>query len=126
MERLRGIANGGGSALGVALVIRNASGFPVLPGMPAGPGQRRQSEPMEVVLVVEEAPQLMFGLPPWIHIVGAVAETPLANGVSVSPIPFVSGIADARSAIPGGSLVLLDGDQGVVLVNPDAGAVAHY
>jgi hypothetical protein len=81
-------------------------------------------ELIDVVLVVERYAVAAGATVPWGRTVGVVCEQP--DPVYSPGLPVVTGVPDARQAIADDSLVLIDGDRGVVLVDPDLAAIAAF
>lgn len=129
MVRLRGRAFQAGVGLGVAKVMRNSGEFPTPPeGMWERLLRAQRGEPLErldVVLIVTNYRQALQWEIPWANIVGIAAEESETDA-PVSRISAVVGVTGIFEAIQDEELVLLDGDQGVLIVSPTGSAVAAY
>lgn len=135
MLRFMGKPGGGGVALGRAAISRVENGIPLFSPQffekfdAGGEGHHRvdslmSGEPMNVVLVAENA-----AVTEWIQfqnvkVVGLICSQQEKRWGS--KIATVSGVNDLCSSIKEGSLVLVDGDRGVVLVDPDGASLATY
>jgi hypothetical protein len=129
MIRLRGKPFGPGFALGSASVLRASEGIPMLPaGMVAKLARSPRNvpiDPMEVILVAEDYAAAASLSLPWARVVGIVAAR-VDAWVQPSGITAVVGIENLMESVPEGALLLIDGDRGVVLVDPDGTALAAY
>lgn len=127
--RLRGKSLGSGVALGSASVLRAPHGIPLLPARMVAQMARTPADmpidPMEVVLVARDYQVAVSLALPWAKIVGIVAEFADPMGARL-PVPAVIGIEGVLDKIDDESLVLIDGDRGVVMVDPDSVSLAHY
>jgi phosphoenolpyruvate-protein kinase (PTS system EI component) len=82
-------------------------------------------EPMEVVLIAQDYEAAASLAVPWARTVGIIAERALPDAVRLG-VPSVIGVEGVLDKITDETLVLIDGDRGVVLVDPDPTAVATY
>ncbi len=129
MHRLRGRRGAPGMDLGAAMILRSSNGIPMLPARAAEAAARniRNSilDQTDVVIVTKD-PELARGIVlPWARVAGVITEQPQAN-VENRGCPSVSGIANLLEIVADDTLILVDGDRGIVLVDPDAAAVAGY
>jgi hypothetical protein len=129
MVRLRGRALQAGVGLGLAKLIRNSGD---IPSPPESVWQRllraQRGEPLErvdVVLIVTDYRQAVQWDVPWANVVGIAAEKSEVDA-PMNRISAVVGVSGLFDAIQDEELVLLDGDQGVLLINPTGSAVAAY
>ncbi len=131
MARLRGIGLGSGMALGTSATIRQQSGIPLSPEVPASIVQRlasrRDSEKPEIILVVEDFAHAvaLAGTIKWADVVGIVAEK-LAPDTPLPGIKVVSGVLNLMERMEEDLLLLLDASNGVVLIDPDPMEIAQY
>jgi hypothetical protein len=128
MIRLRGTPGGGGAALGTATVLGPPVGIPMLPARLIAEMQRRSRdstfEPIDVVLVADRYAAAAGVTIPWGRIVGIVCEQ--ANSVDSPGLPVVTGVPNLIQAVADDSLLLVDGDRGVVLLDPDSASIAAF
>jgi len=128
MQRLRGIAGNGGSALGTSTVLRPPVGIPMLPARLIMDMQRRPRdsdfEPVDIVLVAERFSLAIGVTVPWGRVVGIVCEQEERSEAGL--IPTVTGVPNLMQAIADDVLLLVDGDRGIVLVEPDSVSVASF
>ena len=128
MQRVKGKAGGGGAALGSSTVLRPPVGIPMVPARLIMEMQRRSRdstfEPVDIVLVAERYSQAVGVTVPWGKIVGIVCQQ--EEAVEQGLIPTVTGVANLLQAVPDDTLLLVDGDRGTVLVEPDSMSVATY
>jgi hypothetical protein len=115
--------------LGTAMIVRSSNGIPMLPARAAEAAARNNRNSIldqtDVVIVTED-PELARGIfLPWARIAGVITEQPQAN-VENRGCPSVSGIANLLEIVADETLILVDGDRGIVLVDPDAAAIAGY
>lgn len=129
MIRLRGKPFGPGFALGSASILRAADGIPMLPaGLVSKLARFPRNmpiEPMEVILVAEDYAAAASLSLPWAKVVG-IAAAHVDPEVQPTGITAVVGIENLMESVPDGALLLIDGDRGVVLVDPDGTALAAY
>ena len=129
MVRLRGKPCFPGVAMGSASIMRAPNGIPLLPnrlisllaktqpGMPV--------EQVDIIVVSKDYETAASLSLPWAHVVGIVAERS-STDIPLSHVPTVIGIPDIFSSVEDDNILLVDGDHGVVLVEPDASAIAAY
>lgn len=129
MLRLRGKPLGGQVSLGSATVLRAPNGIPMLPARLVAQMARARHdepiEPVEVVLVVRDYESASSMALPWARVVGIVAEH-AADDALFGGVPTVTGIEGALEKVDDDALVLIDGERGIVLVDPDGHALAAY
>ncbi len=130
MQELTGTPRNPGIAMAVAIVI-DANGFPNIPddmltlGMKAVKAGRLESDFAEVVVACNSlgiGSAMRF---PGIKIIGIVSEKNDQPGLPIT-VPCVSEVENAAKTIGAGSIVIVDGNEGVVIANPDAATVARY
>jgi phosphohistidine swiveling domain-containing protein len=129
MLRLRGKPFGGQVALGTASILRAPNGIPLLPArlvsQLAKAPRDAAIEPVEVVIVARDYDAASSLMLPWAHVVGIVAEYAQEDAIRLG-VPTVVGIEGVLDKIEDDALVLIDGERGIVLVDPDGMAVAAY
>lgn len=129
MIRLRGKPFGPGFALGSASILRAADGIPMLPaGLVAKLARSPRNvpiEPMEVILVADDYAAAASLSLPWARVVG-IAAAHVDTEAQPAGITAVVGIENLMESVPENALLLIDGDRGVVLVDPDGTALAAY
>lgn len=129
MLRLRGKSIATGMSLGSAAIFQAPNGIPMLPAhLIAHLSRARQDapiEPMDVVLVVKNFSEATMFAMPWIKVVGIVSEEMIQDIPSVK-VPVVAGVSELMQSISDDALVLVDGDRGLVLIDPDSMAIATY
>ncbi len=136
MLRIIGKPGGGSVALGRAVIIRVENGIPLFSPVffeklekggqwHRGGDALLSGEPMNVVLIAENA-----FITEWmqqfqnVKVVGLICSQPAKRwGYKVAT---VTGINEFCSSIKDGDLVLVDGDRGVVLVDPSGASLATY
>lgn len=131
MVRLRGKGVGIGMALGTAAIVRTRSGIPLLPEAP--PRLQRLAatggltEKPDVILVAEDydAARTLAGALTWANVAGIAAASSRAE-TAVTNSPAVVDVANLLSFVEDDMLMLVDAENGVVLVDPDGMAVAQY
>jgi hypothetical protein len=129
MLRLRGKPFGAGVALGTAGVMRAPFGIPVLPARLAAQMARTRRdepvEPVEVILVAEDYDAAAGLTLPWARVVGIAAQR--AGGGAERPgVPAVIGVERLLDSVGDDALLLIDGDRGIVLVEPEGTVLAAY
>ena len=129
MLRLRGKPLGGQVSLGSAAVLRAPNGIPMLPARLVAQMARAQRdapiEPVEIVVVARDFDAAASLMLPWARVVGIVAEH-AAEGAEFTGMPTVVGIEGVLEKIDDDALVLIDGERGIVLVDPDGVTLAAY
>jgi len=129
MLRLRGKPFGGQVALGTASILRAPNGIPLLPArlvsQLAKAPRDAAIEPVEVVIVARDYDAASSLMLPWAQIVGIIAEHAQEDAIRLG-VPTVVGIDGILDKIEDDALVLIDGERGIVLVDPDGMAVAAY
>lgn len=130
MLRLRGKPVGAGNvSLGTATVLRTPNGIPMLPARLVAQLARAHRnapiEPIEIVVVSRDFDAAASLQLPWARVVGIISEFAREDVESVG-VPAVVGIEGVLDKIDDDALVLLDGDRGIVLVDPDSTALAAY
>jgi phosphohistidine swiveling domain-containing protein len=109
--------------------MRAPNGIPLLPArivaQLARTARDAPIEPIEVVLVAHDYQNAASLSLPWAHVVGIVAEHADVDAVRLG-IPTVVGIEDVLAKIDDDALVLINGERGIVLVDPDGVALAAY
>src|SRR5688572_29037717 len=129
MLRLHGRAISGGATLGTAAVVRWEWGVAQLPARileeMARAARLGSAEPIEVILVAQESSKAAALTLPGIRVVGLLAESDEAPDGGTD-YPVIVGIEDATRKVPDDVLILIDGDRGVALVDPDGMTVAAY
>lgn len=131
MLRLRGkpLNGAGGIALGSATVLRAPNGIPMLPArLVAQMARTRRDEPiepLEIVVVARDYDAAASLALPWAQVVGIVAEFSREEA-GHALVPAVAGIDGLLEKIDDDALLLIDGDRGIVLVDPDGTALAAY
>lgn len=129
MTELEGIGNDAPPVYARAALVEQVNGRPALsPTLlaMAAAHLRRGDEPLDVALVVEDAPQaLWMPLPSGLNLAGVIAEREMQRGwhglsPDASPVALITGVAGARVAVQEGNLVILDPERGRVLVEPAA------
>src|SRR5687768_14983430 len=128
MQRLRGKGGGGGAALGTSTVLRPPVGIPMLPARLVMDMQRRSRdsafEPVDIVLVAERYSQAVGVSVPWGHVVAIACEQ--EERIEAGLIPTVTGVPNLMNAVPDDIVLLVDGDRGTVLVEPDSVSIATF
>ena len=128
MHRMRGIPGGGGSAMGSATVLRPPIGMPMIPARLMLEMQKRARdaamEPLDIVLVAERYILAAGVTVPWGRVVAIVCEQE-EHGSDTS-VPLVTGVANLLQVVGDDTLLVVDGDRGTVLVEPDSVSVAAY
>jgi len=116
-------------ALGSAGVLRAPNGIPMLPARLVAQMARspRQAaiEPIEVILIARDYETAASLHLPWARVVGIAAER-VSEGALRRGVPTVVGVEHLTESVDDEMLVLVDGDRGVVLVDPDSAAIAAY
>jgi hypothetical protein len=82
-------------------------------------------EPVEIVVVAQDYNSARSLMLPWARVVGIVAESS-DEGAAFDGVPAVLGIDGLLSKIEDDALILIDGERGIVLVDPDGVALAAY
>jgi signal transduction protein with GAF and PtsI domain len=127
--RLKGKGYGTGVVLGSAAIMRPPMGIPVVPPrLIAEMSKAERDNPIEkvdIILVTQDYGIALNMALPWANVVGIIAENADPTSIRLS-IPTVSGIEDPLNRIEDDALLLLDGDRGVVLVDPDGIVLATY
>lgn len=86
---------------------------------------KRGEENSGIILVAcDAATALLLPLPPGLTLAGVIAERVAAAPLS-SPLPFISGVENARERIGDGDLVILDPVRGRVFVEPPPEEIAR-
>ena len=128
MLRLRGRPAGGGTALGTATVLHAPIGIPMLPARIVAEMQRRPRdsafESIDIVLVADRFSQTVGVTIPWGKVVAVLCEQD--EVVESALTPTVTGVPNLLQAVQDDTLVLVDGDRGIVLIDPDSVAVAAF
>lgn len=129
MIRLLGKPLEPGMALGIACVMRAPNLLPPLPAHIAAQRARvskhASAESMEVILCVQDYETVTDLSLPWARVVGIAAERVAERGMRRG-VPVVVGIQRLLESAQDAALALIDGDRGVVLIDPDGAAVATY
>lgn len=129
MLRLRGRPLGGAVALGSASVMRAPNGIPLLPqrlvAQMARAGYDTPVEPLDVVLVARDYESAASLRLPWARVVGIAAER-APEDASGDGVPTVVGLDNLLERVDDDVLLLIDGERGIVLVDPDGAALAAY
>ncbi len=129
MLRLRGKPFGGQVALGSATVLRATNGIPLLPARLVAQLARAPRdasiESVEIIVIARDYDAASSLQLPWARVVGIVAEHAHDDAIRVG-VPTVVGIDGVLEKIEDDALVLIDGERGIVLVEPDAAALAAY
>lgn len=129
MLRLRGNPLGGGLACGAAVLVRDPCvPVDVPPSMAPALARAARGEPMEpmdVVVVGATLAGIEAAAAPWGHVVAVVIEGEEA-GAPPPGVAAVGGVEAARASVRDQEIVLVDGDRGMVLVDPTAVDLAAY
>jgi hypothetical protein len=131
MLRLRGKPLGGAGAIafGSATVLRAPNDIPMLPArLVAQMARTRRDEPIEpveIVVVARDYDAASSLALPWARVVGIVVEY-AREDADRPAVPAVSGIESVLEKIDDDALLLIDGERGIVLVDPDGTALAAY
>jgi hypothetical protein len=118
-------------AMGACAIVRVQAGIPMLPEVPASLARliasRRYSEPPDIILVAEEYLQALAvaGSIRWAEVVGIACERP-APEMPSPPFRAVTGVANLMNMAEEDSLVLLDANAGVLLLDPDPIEISLY
>lgn len=129
MLRLRGNPLGGGLACGAAVLVRDPR-VPVdvppslVPAL-ARAARGEPMEPMDVVVVGATLAGVEAAAAPWGHVVAVVVEGD-ESGAPPPGVAAVGGVEAARASVRDQEIVLVDGDRGMVLVDPTAVDLAAY
>jgi hypothetical protein len=115
--------------MGSASIMRAPNGIPLLPNrlisLLAKTQQGMPVEPVDIIVISKDYETAVSLTLPWAHVVGIVAERS-STDIPLSRVPTVIGIPDIFTLIEDDDLLLVDGDHGIVLVEPDAAAIAAY
>lgn len=124
MMTLHGQGNDAPPVYGRAAQVGEENGRPTLAPellVIAANHLRRDEEPLDVVLVVEDAAMaLWMPLPKGLTLAGVVAESAVPPTGKRDNLPIVSGISEARALIQEGNLLIVDPERGRVLIEPEA------
>jgi phosphotransferase system enzyme I (PtsI) len=102
-------------------------GIPLLPPRLFGAGPRRRTEaPIDAVVVAETFEMAAGVCGPWLQAVAIVSNQGPQERTLGRDIPVVADLGDDLGKIADGDLLLVDGDRGVVLVDPDGATLAAY
>ena len=131
MASLSGRSLGTGAALGIAAVVRVRNGLPIPPAIPprvaAQLARRREDETPDVVLVADDygtAASFAASLK-WGNVVGIVAGFAPPD-VAAPLLPIVVDLPGLLDVVQDDMLVIVDGERGVVIADPDAVVIGQY
>lgn len=129
MIRLVGKGIAPGVVIGRAAAMRMPSGIPILPASVVSALTKTRGrvppDPVEVILFSDSC-QAAASLPlPWAHVVGIAAGDMPPEGLALN-VPAVGNLPDLLESVADDDLVLIDGNHGVVLVDPDSRSLAAY
>lgn len=126
MVRISGEAIASGLALGSICIVRSEGGIPLVSGAllerAASVRRRGEADPLDIVLVVRTLAEAASIAIPGTQVVAVVAEE-LEPSTAPLPVPTVCGAAGIMKQAQDGGLVLVNGDRGLVLLDPDAAAL---
>lgn len=131
MASLSGRSLGTGAALGTAAIVRMRNGLPIPPAIPprvaAQLARRREDETPDVVLVAEDygtAASFAASLK-WGNVVGIIAGFAPPE-VAAPLLPIVVDLPALLETVQDDMLVIVDGDRGVIIADPDAVVIGQY
>lgn len=121
--RLAGTRGGCGRALGRVLTLPVKDPLALLFGAPLDSAGRPRGEPPDVVVVARSAAELAGLSLPWGRVAGLVLEE---EADPPAAVPWVSGVAGAAAKAEEAAIALVDGDRGIVHLDPEASVVAAH